>query len=39
MDAAHQRVVFIWMQLQLPEAFAGAGPRSGKGLYVARLES
>lgn len=38
-DAAHQRVVFIWIQLQLPEAFAGVGPRPREDLYVARLES
>lgn len=35
--ASHQGVVFIWMQL--PEAFPGAGPRPSKGLNVARLES
>lgn len=29
----------IWMQLLLPEAFPGAGPRPSKCLNVARLES
>ena len=37
--ASHGGVVFIWMQLQQPEAFPEAGLRPGKGLNAARLES